>query len=121
MKTILSIFIIVFLSSCSDAFINHSLSAEKTGDCTGQPVPVKMISNINGERYEFQYCLGDQFDKADYSIDRIGDSLLVKFPKPTGKLVSYKLILDVDAKPTYHYITLGEGGQTISVRPAERL
>jgi len=84
-------------------------------------VPVKMISNINGERYEFQYCLSDGFDGKNYTIERSGDSLLVKFPIATGKTALYKLTLDIDAKPAYHHITLGAGGQTITVLPAERL
>ncbi len=57
MKYLLTALLIVTLSSCSNSFINHSLKAEKIGDCNNENVPVKMISNINGERYEFQYCL----------------------------------------------------------------
>lgn len=121
MKYILSVIVIIFLSSCSDSFINHSLKAEKVGDCSNEPIAVKMISNINGERYEFQYCLDEGFNEKDYTVERSGDSLLVKFPKPGEKQFSYKLTLDIDAKPPYHYITLGEGGQTINVVPAKRL
>lgn len=120
MKYIVSAIVIIFLSSCSDSFINHSLKAEKAGDCNNEFVAVKMISNINGERYEFYYCLDEGFDKKDYTVERNGDSLLVKFPKSGGKQASYKLTLDIDAKPAYHFITLGEGGQTINVVPVQR-
>ena len=121
MKYLITIATIFFCCSCSDAFINHSLKAERTGDCNSQPSPVKMISNINGERYEFEYCLPEGFNGKDYTVTRVGDSLLVKFPAKEGRLVGYKLTLDVDVKPPYRFITLGEGGQTISVKPAERL
>ena len=121
MKYILPVLAILCICSCSDAFVNHSLKAEIAGECNGQPVPVKMISNINGERYEFYYCLNQSFDKKDYSVERTGDSLLVKFPATTGKKVNYKLTLDIDAKPPYRYITLGEGGQTIPIVASERL
>ncbi|MBC7936639.1 MAG: hypothetical protein H7Y86_14910 [Rhizobacter sp.] len=121
MKYLLSVIVIVLVCSCSDSFINHTLKAEGSGECNEQPVPVKMISNINGERYEFQYCLGEGFDEKNYTVVRSGDSLLVKFPATGGKKFSYKLILDIDAKPPYRFITLGEGGQTIPLVPSERL
>lgn len=123
MKYIFPAAVILFLSSCSDSFINHSLKAEKIGECSGEVVPVKMISNINGERYEFQYCLNDGFNEKDYTVVRNGDSLLVQFTAPAapGKQVAYKLILDIDAKPPYRFITLGQGGQTIPIKAAERL
>ena len=95
------------------------MTAEKIGECNQQTVPVKMISNINGERYEFQYCVEDGFDGKNYTVERKGDSLLVKFPATTKKTALYKLILDIDAKPAYHHITLGD--QTLEIVPAERL
>ena len=119
MKHLLTAATIFLLTSCSDAFINHKMTAEKIGDCNQQTVPVKMISNINGERYEFQYCLEEGFDKKNYTIERKGDSLQVKFPATNKKTVLYKLTLDVDAKPAYHHITLGD--QTLEIVPAERL
>jgi hypothetical protein len=121
MKYIFPVIVIILLYSCSDSFINHSLKAEKIGVCSGGVVPVKMISNINGERYEFEYCLDEGFNEKDYTVVRSGDSLLVQFPTPVGKQVAYKLILDIDAKPPYRFIKLGEGGQTIPIKAAERL
>lgn len=121
MKYIISIAAVILLASCSDAFINHSLKAEKSGECSDEPVPVKMISNINGERYEFIYCLPETFDKKNYTVERTGDSILVKFPAQEGKKIAWKLILDIDAKPPYRSITLGDGGQTIPIKAAERL
>lgn len=117
----MSLAVIVFLAGCSDAFINHSLKAEKIGPCANAPVPVKVISNINGERFEFQYCLAEGFDGKNYTVERSGDSLLVKFPGEGNKSTSYKIILDIDAKPRYNFITLGDGGQTITMKAAERL
>jgi len=119
MKHLLAIAItLVFLSSCSNAFVNHKMTAEKIGDCNQQTVPVKMISNINGERYEFQYCLEEGFDGKNYTIERKGDSLLVKFPAATKKTALYKLTLDIDAKPAYHHITLGD--QTLEIAPTDK-
>ena len=109
---------LTFLSSCSNSFINHKLTAEKIGECQQQTLPVKMSSNINGERYEFQYCLEEDFNGRDYTIERKGDSLLVKFPAITKKTALYKLTLDIDAKPAYHHITLGD--QTLEIAPTDK-
>ena len=102
------------LLSCSDSFINHKLKFEKLGDCSGYSESIKMISNINGERYEFFSCMDDNFDGKNYAIDRKGDSVIVSFPKTAShKKALFKLILDVDAKPNYHHISLDERGLTI--------
>ncbi len=119
MKYILTSVIIFSLSSCSNSFINHRMNAEKIGACNQQTVPVKMISNINGERYEFNYCLDEDFNGKNYSIERKGDSLLLKFPAATKKTALYKLTLDIDAKPAYHHIVLGD--QTLEIVTAERI
>lgn len=108
MKYISLIAIIVWLASCSDSFINHELKAERIGECTQQRNAVKMISNINGERYEFEYCLEENYNGKDYKVERKGDSLVVSFPVATTKAAKYKLTLDIDAKPTYHHILLGD-------------
>ena len=107
------------LFSCSDSFINHKLKYEKLGDCSGISESIKMVSNINGERYEFYSCMDDGFDGKNYTVVRKGDSVIVNFPKTDAKKKSsYKLILDVDAKPRYHHIILD--GQELTIVSAEK-
>jgi len=107
------------LFSCSDSFINHDLKFEKLGDCQDFPKTINMISNINGERYEFLSCIDDGFDGKNYTLVRRGDSVIVDFPKTAAQKQSlYKLILDVDAKPNYHHIILD--GREVTVVPAEK-
>lgn len=118
MKYILTTALIITFSSCSNSFINHQLKAEKIGDCTNETVPIKMNSNINGERYEFNLCLDDNFDGKNYTIDRSGDSLIVNIPVTTNKTALYKLTLDIDAKPAYHHIKLGD--QTLVIVPTDK-
>jgi len=109
----------VFLFSCSDSFINHKLKFEKLGKCLLLQPPVKMISNINGERYEFLCCMDGDFDGKNYSVERKGDSIIVSFPKTTTKeQAHYNLILDIDAKPKYHHIILD--GQGITIGSAQK-
>ena len=85
MRYTVIVLFITLLASCSNSFINHELKAERIGECTQQPSPVKMISNINGERYEFEYCLDEGFDGEKYLVERKGDSLIVSFAKSTAK------------------------------------
>jgi hypothetical protein len=109
MKYILFISCTCFLFSCSDSFVNHKLKYEKLGDCAEQPTPVKMISNMNGQRYEFTSCLDESFDGKNYAVERKGDSIIVSFPKKQGsKKQAFKLVLDIDAKPGYGHIILDD-------------
>ncbi len=108
-----------FLFSCSDSFINHKLKFEKLGECNSQASPVKIISNINGERYEFTSCMDDGFDGKNYTVDRKGDSIIVTFPNTVAKKKAlYNLVLDIDAKPRYNHIILD--GQELTLVPSER-
>lgn len=119
MKYILIILGCCLVSSCSDSFINHDLEFEKLGACSEISESIKMISNINGERYEFYSCLDDGFDGKNYSVERQGDSVIVSFPKTTErKKALYKLILDIDAKPKYNLIILD--GREVIINSAEK-
>ena len=107
------------LFACNDPFINHKLKYEKTGDdCSTIVESVNMVSNINGERYEFYSCIDNTFDGKNYTVTRMGDSIIVDFPKVTNKKAVYKLTLDVDAKPAYHHIILD--GREVTVVPMQR-
>lgn len=76
------------------------------GACEAYSESIKMISNLNGERFEFFSCIDNGFDGKQYTVERKGDSVLVSFPKNSQNKALYKLILDVDAKPAYHHIIL---------------
>jgi hypothetical protein len=119
MKLIILTLLILSLASCSNSFINKKLQFEKIGACNNDVLPTKMISNINGERYEFNYCLDENFDGTNFTVVRSGDSLLVQFPTASKNTALFKLTLDIDAKPAYHHIKLGDG-QTIEVVPTDK-
>ncbi|MEO6540732.1 MAG: hypothetical protein ABIN74_07075 [Ferruginibacter sp.] len=120
MKYALTIISCCLLFSCNDPFINHKLKYEKAGaDCNGMSESIKMLTNINGERYEFFTCLDEGFDGKNYTVTRMGDSIVVDFPKvEASKKAVYKLIMDVDAKPAYHHIVLD--GREVGVTPMQR-
>jgi len=119
MKYALAIIICCLLFSCNDPFINHKLKYEKAGDdCNAIAETINMVSNINGERYEFYTCINDGFDGKNYTVTRVGDSIVVHFPKSANnKMAAYKLTLDVDAKPAYHHIILD--GRELTVVPMQ--
>ncbi len=106
MKYTLVIFAALFFSSCSDSFINHLLKFEKLGDCSDQVTPIKILSNVAGERYEVISCIDADFDGKNYTVDRKGDSIIVNFPKAGATKAAYKLTLDIDAKPAYRHMIL---------------
>jgi hypothetical protein len=106
MKFLLSLLLLIACCSCSNSFINHKLTYEKIGPCSNEIVPVKITSNIAGERYEFFNCLGNDFDGKNYFVERKGDSIVVSFPNTTEPKSSFKLTLDIDAKPAYQHIIL---------------
>jgi len=115
MKYLLLVATICFLTSCSDSFINHTLKYEKRGDCNKELAPIKMTSNINGERYEFTGCLDENFNGKDYVVERKGDTILLSFLSKGFQQKLFNLTLDVDAKPAYRHIFL-EGREVIMGR-----
>lgn len=111
----ISVFALLLLASCIDDgdFVKHTLTATKGGNCTGQEGEVKMVSNTNGERYQFDQCLPEGFTDADCKVSRQGDTVVVSFPEAKGKTASFTLTLDVDAKPRYNFIRLGKQLMTV--------
>lgn len=66
-----------------------------------------MVANINGERYEFEECLPADFSTDRMTTSRQGDTVLVQFAKAGAKKALYKMTLDIDSYPRYHFITIG--------------
>lgn len=114
MKYCIILSLTALLFSCSNApFINHKLQAEKINVCTDKlsPSNIRMNMNVIGERYEFECCLEEGFDVKNYTIERTVDSVFVKFPSIEGKVTAfYKIVLDIDAKPSYSYISINGTG-----------
>ena len=106
------LFAIVFLSfgSCTEEpHLKHNLAFTKIANiCASGVWNYKLISNTNGERYEFNACLAQNYNGA-YNVTKRGDTLVVDIPADTSQLQSalYKMVLDVDAWPKYSHIYLG--------------
>ncbi len=118
MKKIISFCSILFLlAACeTEPYIKHDLQFEKIADnCDNVNPGVKMISNIAGERFEFEACLPVGFSKEQLTVTKTGDSAFVN--QPDDGTVAYKLMLDVKSYPKYTSITIG--GETYHIAPVK--
>jgi hypothetical protein len=116
MKSLLFLAAMVFCSCTDDGdFINHTLQAEKAGNCNAATGKYRMVSNTSGERYIFDLCLANTYNGKDHT--RNGDTIMVSFPTITSGEASalYKITLDIDAKPRYNFIKLDD--KLIAVLP----
>jgi len=121
MKYITLFLLVAVVCSCNnnEAFINHKLTFVKMGDCSAGEKAGSMLSNIAGERYVFESCLDANFDGTKYAVDRVGDSLVVSFPKTDGPKNAFTITLDIDAFPVYNFIVL-DGKEAIPIRHVEK-
>ena len=120
MKSILIFFVSLISISCkTKPFLKHELDYKKISEvCTGKDPMIKMNSNLNGERYEFQECLNDDFDGKNIAVDRKGDTVVVSFRKSQGKKAKalFSITLDIDSYPRYNFMTISDN--TFAVTPA---
>ena len=114
------LFCILIFTACKDqAFLHHKLKFEKVADnCAGGQQSFQMNSNINGERYEFNKCLQENFSKEQINVSRQGDTVVVHFNKPekNAKQSEFHIILDIDTYPRYNFLTID--GDTFIIVPA---
>ena len=98
-------------------FVDHKLKFEKISEnCDNLKPSFRMVSNVAGERFEFEKCLATDFSKDQMKVSRQGDTVLVEFQKPAAQKVLYKITLDIDSYPRYNFITVDN--ETFNVIPS---
>jgi len=104
--------------SCNRSpFVTHKLKFEKISDnCENLKPSFRMVSNVAGERYEFEKCLNVNFTKDMMKVSRQGDTVLVQFQKTSDQTVLDKITLDIDSYPRYNFITIDN--ETFNVIPS---
>jgi len=104
--------------SCNRSpFVTHKLKFEKISDnCENLKPSFRMVSNVAGERYEFEKCLNVNFTKDMMKVSRQGDTVLVQFQKTSDHTVLDKITLDIDSYPRYNFITIDN--ETFNVIPS---
>src|SRR6266498_5145845 len=97
-KVIIFLLMIVVIACNRKPFVDHKLKFEKISDnCENLKPSFRMVSNIAGERYEFEKCLAANFSKDQLKVTRQGDTVLVQFERPSAEKVLYKITLDIDS------------------------
>ena len=83
-KPVILLLLLFVVFSCNrKPFVEHKLKFEKISDnCENLKPSFRLESNVAGERYEFEKCLGTNFTKDMINVSRQGDTVLVRFPKP---------------------------------------
>jgi hypothetical protein len=109
-KRIVFLFTVSIIVGCNrKPFVDRKLKLEKISDnCENLKPSFRMVSNVAGERYEFEKCLGANFTKDMMQVSRQGDTVLVQFAKPVREPVLYKITLDIDSYPRYNFITVDD-------------
>jgi hypothetical protein len=118
-KTIIFLLVSIALVCCNrKPFVNSKLKLEKlSDDCRNQKQYFRMVSNFAGERYEFEKCLPANFSNEQMKTFRQGDTIVVRFEKTGASPVLYKLSVDIDSYPKYHFITVDD--ETFIVMPSK--
>jgi hypothetical protein len=116
-SALLMLLTLVTISCNRNPFVRHKLKFEKISDnCENLKPSFRMVSNVAGERYEFEKCLDANFSKDMMKVSRQGDTVLVQFAHATGQTVLDKITLDIDSYPRYNFITIDD--ETFNVIPS---
>jgi len=117
-RLIIFLFLLFVALSCNrKPFVKHKLKFEKISDnCENLKPSFRMVSNVAGERFEFEKCLDANFTKDLIKVSRQSDTVLVQFPKAGNQPVLNKITLDIDSYPRYNFITIDD--ETFNVIPA---
>lgn len=107
----------IFISCGNPPYLHHKLQFKKSAeDCSEGSSKFEMNSNINGERYEFNKCLPENFAKENVTLSRQGDTVVVQFQNIQNvKQSEFHIILDIDTYPRYNFLTID--GDTFVIIP----
>lgn len=121
MKSRFYVFVLSAFVACNPTqspYLKHKMIEWKktSGGCETYNAKFKMESTLIGERYEFQKCLDETYD-GQYTAERKGDTVELRFASTAGPKVLYNLTMDIDAYPRYHYLTID--GTTFAIVPVQ--
>jgi hypothetical protein len=117
-KTIVALVFWILMACNRKPFVKHVVQEEKIADdCKQSQTYFRMSSNLRGKRYEFEKCLHPDFKgKNEVASWRKSDTVFVAFKSPaaaSGDNV-FRITLDIDSYPEYHYIWIDGNIHSIS-------
>ena len=114
--------LVLFLAvSCErKPFVEHKIKMEATAKpCSQLQETFRLNSNFGGERFEFEKCLPDGYQEKSITTERRADTVVVSFnTAKDDKQSVYKITLDIDSYPAYHFITIDN--ETYSLSPTAK-
>ena len=114
-----AILMCLLIISCDfkqDPYFKHEVKLEKIGKgCEGKSDQFSMNSNTNGERYSFQECLDVNSDSKNVIIERNKDTVTIRFNRTGAGQQLYQLTVDINTKPQYNWLVVGDN--TIAIIP----
>jgi len=68
-QALMILFLVVLFGCSRKPFVNHKLKFEKISEnCENLKPSFRMVSNVAGERYEFEKCLAANFSKDQMNV-----------------------------------------------------
>lgn len=112
MKYVCAIAILAVLIACNrNPFVEAKAKFSKAADnCQSVSNAIRSISNIGGERFEFQKCLPVDEQLRNVKAERKGDTVVVSFVQKehTALMATFDVTLDIDSYPAYKYIIIDD-------------
>jgi hypothetical protein len=117
-QNLLSCFCLFFVvASCDNRseYLKHDIELEKLGACAQVNEAVSIEANTIGERFVFEHCLDDKNTNKE-TVERSHDTVFVKFPDVRERNIKYKVTLDINTNPEYHFLSIDGNVFSINVK-----
>lgn len=96
-------------------YLKHDLELEKIGPCIAHNESISIEANTIGERFVFEHCLDDN-NSGQSLIERRKDTVIVKFANAKNPNTLYKVTLDINTQPEYHFLSIDGNVVSINIK-----
>jgi len=96
-------------------YLKHDIDLEKLGPCINHSEAISVEANTIGERFVFEQCLNDSKNNQS-AVERSNDTVFVKFAGSESPNTLYKVTLDINTQPEYHFLSIDGKVVAINVK-----